>query len=172
MWQIMWQNQPDNILSFCWMSSIGWTGDSCSHKMDAELQFRPVSEPPRRSCGSQLSLRQVQRSPDSREDYVRSHCGWQNFPKGAQIYRKNKSRCCAIDLCSAWKIWIIRHMWICVWWQLARTYSYAHGWMHKGWNCGDFFDEGITNGASWYSLSRGMQNLEPLMSTAGWQDNR
>uniref|UniRef100_A0AAY5L8T0 Carboxypeptidase E n=1 Tax=Esox lucius TaxID=8010 RepID=A0AAY5L8T0_ESOLU len=37
---------------------------------------------------------------------------------------------------------------------LARTYSYAHSWMHKGWNCGDFFDEGITNGASWYSLSK------------------
>lgn len=27
--------------------------------------------------------------------------------------------------------------------------------MHKGWNCGDFFDEGITNGAGWYSLSKG-----------------
>ena len=48
---------------------------------------------------------------------------------------------------------------ICMWWQLARTYSYAHSWMHKGWNCGDFFDEGITNGASWYSLSKGKQNL-------------
>lgn len=39
--------------------------------------------------------------------------------------------------------------------QLAKTYSYAHGWMHRGWNCGDYFADGITNGASWYSLSKG-----------------
>ena len=39
--------------------------------------------------------------------------------------------------------------------QLAKVYSYAHGWMHHGWNCGDYFPDGITNGASWYSLSKG-----------------
>ncbi|XP_041517570.1 carboxypeptidase N catalytic chain isoform X2 [Microtus oregoni] len=38
---------------------------------------------------------------------------------------------------------------------LAKVYSYAHGWMHQGWNCGDYFPDGITNGASWYSLSKG-----------------
>nr|XP_055156473.1 carboxypeptidase N catalytic chain isoform X3 [Nyctereutes procyonoides] len=39
--------------------------------------------------------------------------------------------------------------------KLAKIYSYAHGWMHQGWNCGDYFPDGITNGASWYSLSKG-----------------
>lgn len=51
--------------------------------------------------------------------------------------------------------------------QLAKIYSYAHGWMHQGWNCGDYFPDGITNGASWYSLSKGKKS-PGCNSAASW----
>lgn len=45
---------------------------------------------------------------------------------------------------------------------LARTYSQAHLTMQKGFPCPQFadekFPEGITNGASWYSVTGGMQD--------------
>lgn len=39
--------------------------------------------------------------------------------------------------------------------QLAKAYSYAHHSMHQSPTCGEQFADGITNGASWYSLSKG-----------------
>uniref|UniRef100_A0A8C3HED5 Carboxypeptidase N subunit 1 n=1 Tax=Chrysemys picta bellii TaxID=8478 RepID=A0A8C3HED5_CHRPI len=44
--------------------------------------------------------------------------------------------------------------------QLAKAYSYAHHSMHQSPTCGEQFADGITNGASWYSLS--MQDFNYL----------
>ncbi|KAH3886675.1 hypothetical protein DPMN_010688, partial [Dreissena polymorpha] len=47
--------------------------------------------------------------------------------------------------------------------QLAESYSMAHSTMHEGHPCPDlspseYFKDGITNGAQWYSVSGGMQD--------------
>lgn len=62
------------------------------------------------------------------------------------------------------------HILLATLFQLAKTYSYAHGWMHRGWNCGDYFVDGITNGASWYSLSKGRAGQHLTQWGADWQD--
>jgi len=136
--------------------SAGWAGDVGGHKVDAELQLCPVGQPPRGSRGRQLPVRQVERRSHSGEDHARVHSGRQNLQKGVlrikdsdQMLQPSHLMCVCVCVCE---------------WQLARTYSYAHSWMHKGWNCGDFFDEGITNGASWYSLSKGERRLRLLGS--------
>uniref|UniRef100_A0A7G3A8P8 Putative carboxypeptidase d n=1 Tax=Lutzomyia longipalpis TaxID=7200 RepID=A0A7G3A8P8_LUTLO len=53
---------------------------------------------------------------------------------------------------------------------LARTYSNAHTTMHNAVPCIDFqseyFPEGITNGASWYSVTGGMQDWSYLKGGA------
>ncbi|KAH9514064.1 hypothetical protein Btru_030111 [Bulinus truncatus] len=49
---------------------------------------------------------------------------------------------------------------------LAKSYSYAHPTMHFGRQCDDqeYFPEGITNGANWYTISGGMQDFNYLKS--------
>lgn len=47
--------------------------------------------------------------------------------------------------------------------QLAKSYSLAHSTMHKGFPCpkldpNEVFQEGVTNGAMWYSVAGGMQD--------------
>lgn len=53
---------------------------------------------------------------------------------------------------------------------LARTYSNAHTTMHNAVRCVDFqseyFPEGITNGAAWYSVTGGMQDWSYLKGGA------
>ena len=36
---------------------------------------------------------------------------------------------------------------------LARTYASTHAYMSDGNFCGDFFEDGITNGAEWYAVT-------------------
>uniref|UniRef100_A0A8C4QTQ3 Carboxypeptidase E n=1 Tax=Eptatretus burgeri TaxID=7764 RepID=A0A8C4QTQ3_EPTBU len=45
---------------------------------------------------------------------------------------------------------------------LSTTYSSTHKWMFRGTNCNDYFPNGIVNGASWYSVTGGMQDFNYL----------
>uniref|UniRef100_UPI00358E6104 carboxypeptidase N catalytic chain n=1 Tax=Myxine glutinosa TaxID=7769 RepID=UPI00358E6104 len=45
---------------------------------------------------------------------------------------------------------------------LATTYSSTHKWMSTGRNCNRNFPNGIVNGASWYSVTGGMQDFNYL----------
>lgn len=62
--------------------STGWTRDFGGHKMDAELQFCPVSQPPRGSRGGQLPVRQVEGLSHPGEEHARGHRGRQDLQKG------------------------------------------------------------------------------------------
>ncbi|KAL8566418.1 hypothetical protein ACOMHN_011996 [Nucella lapillus] len=52
--------------------------------------------------------------------------------------------------------------------ELAESYSLAHSTMHEGHPCkdmsGEYFKDGITNGAAWYSIDGGMQDWNYLHS--------